>query len=181
MKNQNINLEIKKIIIAELQGPELSASKVINTILCHFIFLYSSSFQETEIMKIAAQYIQAYLQLGFSYLEHKSLFDEVLQKAGISPKQITDLQMENPKLELNKAQIRSVMGRWTASPYNSHTIASAVDEIILHVKKKEIGSYQYYTSKKDGSYTALYQLTVSYSYALFHDVFNNRFYQLVKK
>ena len=37
MKNQNINLEIKKIIIAELQGPELSASKVINNILCHFI------------------------------------------------------------------------------------------------------------------------------------------------
>jgi hypothetical protein len=40
------------------------------------------------------------------------------------------------------------MGRWTASPYNSHTITSAVDDIFSHVLREETGSYQYYTTKK---------------------------------
>ncbi len=181
METRNISLEIKKIILAELQGPNAPASKVIEDILCNFILLYSSSHQNTDIMKIAYQYIQAYLQLGFSYLEHESLFDEVLEDAGISPSQITALQMQNTKIKLSRTQIRSVMGRWTASSYNSHTITSAVDDIISHVKKKEVGSYQYYTSKKDGSYTALFQLTVTHSYALFHDVFKNKFYHLIEK
>ena len=84
-------------------------------------------------------------------------------------------------VELTKTKLRSIIGRWAASSYNSHTITAAIDEIIFHVEKDEPGFYQYYTAKKDGSYTALYQLTVTSSYALFHDVFKNKFYRLVKK
>lgn len=181
MNNRNIDLEIKKVILAELQGPEHPAPKVIEDILCHFMVLSSSSLPDPDIMKSASQYILAYLQLGFSYMDHQVLFDKVLQKADISPEVIAPLQLQNYKIALNKTQLRSIMGRWTASPYNSHTITAAVDDIISHVLKKETGSYHYYTAKKDGSYTALYQLTVSSSYALFHDVFNNKFYQLIKK
>lgn len=77
--------------------------------------------------------------------------------------------------------MRTLLGRWPASPYNSHTINEALKEIISHVENNDLGFYQYFTAKKDGCYTALYTLTVTEDYALFSDVFNNKFYSLIKK
>ena len=73
------------------------------------------------------------------------------------------------------------MGRWPASPHNSHSITEAIDDIIYQVTHRCLGTYFYYTAKKDGEYTALYQLTVTQEYNLFFDSFQNRYYQLVKK
>ena len=179
MKNHDMNLEIKKIILSQLQGPENSISDVIKIILDELMLLPVPTPKPT--LQLASEYIVAYLQLGFSYLEHQTLFDEILQEAGFSAKEIASLQLQNPMVELTKTKLRSIIGRWAASSYNSHTITAAIDEIIFHVEKDEPGFYQYYTAKKDGSYTALYQLTVTSSYALFHDVFKNKFYRLVKK
>ena len=96
----------------------------------------------------AAQYIFAYLQLGFGYLEYQSLFDHVLQKAGIPTNYIKELQKTNPYVTLNKDRLRSIIGRWPASPYNSHTITQVVNEIISHVENNDLGEYNYYTAKR---------------------------------
>lgn len=85
------------------------------------------------------------------------------------------------KIPLNKTQLRTIMGRWPASPHNSHSITEAIDDIIYQVTHRCLGTYFYYTAKKDGEYTALYQLTVTPEYNLFFDSFQNRYYQLVKK
>lgn len=132
-------------------------------------------------MDLAVQYIHAYILLEFSYLEHKVLFDMVLRKAGFSREYILGLQKANHKIRLNKSKIRALIGRWPASSYNSHTVTEVVDDIITRTVNREIAYYKYYTSKKDGTYTALYQLTVSNDYVLFHDVFLNKYYELIKE
>lgn len=181
MNKNNLEIEIKKILLTGLQKLEYPVTKAIEDILQLLLFLHHENPQENMYILTAAQYIFAYLQLGLGYMEHKELFDSVLSKAGFPLSFITKLQAHNPTIIANKYQLRSIIGKWPASSYNSHTITEAIAEIIDHVENNDIGEYQYYTAGKDGIHTALYQLTISSGYILFHDVFMNHFYQLRKK
>lgn len=180
MTTTDSDIDIKKVILSSLQNSDHPLTNIIEEILNSFNLLYDLS-PSKNLMETAAQYIIAYLDMGFSYLEHKSLFDSTLQKAGFSPLDIDKMQHQNSIVILNKSQLRLIIGRWPISSNNSHTISAAINDIIKHVENNELGTYKYYTAKKAGSYTALYLLTVSLNYALFHDVLNNKFYQLVKK
>ena len=112
---------------------------------------------------------------------NKIIITAILLKSRISANYIAELQKMNPYIVLNKYKLRSIIGRWPASSYNSHTITSAINEIILHVENDDLGTYNYYTAKKDGTYTALYTLTITADCTIFNDVFNNKFYRLMKK
>lgn len=178
---KNSDFEIQKIILSGLQLNNYPLSQGIDDIVRELLRLNDKSHSQTVNIDLAVQYIHAYILLGFSYLEHKALFDMVLRKAGFSSEYISGLQKANPKIRLTKSKIRSLIGRWPASSYNSHTVTEVVDDIIARTANREIGYYKYYTSKKDGTYTALYQLTVSNDYVLFHDVFLNKYYELIKE
>lgn len=175
------DVEIQKVILSGLQLRNYPLSQGIDDIVRELLRLNDCSLSQRTYIELAAQYIRAYIELGFSYLEHKELFDKVLCKAGFCTEYISSLQQSNPILQINKAKIRALIGRWPASSYNSHTITEAVDDIISHASNRDIGIYKYYTSKKDGTYTALYLLTVSDDYILFHDVFQNKYYGLMKE
>lgn len=181
MEKNNFEIEIKKVLLSGLQNPDHSMNHIIIDILQNLLLLHNKSLSELSYITAAAQYVLAYLQLGFSYLEHKELFDSVLRTAGFPEEHIAKLQMSNPIIIANKHQLRSIIGRWPVSPYNSHTITSAIHDIICHVKNRDLGTYDYYTAKKDGTFTALYQLTISTDNILFHDIFMNRFYNLTEK
>lgn len=180
MEERNYDIEIKKILLSGLQNSNYSLTTAIDDVL-HNLLLLSNSSSSEYFIEIASQFIIAYLQLGFSYLEHKQLFDSILQKAEFNSDEISSFQEMNPSILTNKAQLRSIMGRWPVSAYNSHTITAAINDIIFHVRNDDLGTYQYYTAKKDSTYTAFYQLTISPGYALFHDIFKNKFYRLIKK
>ncbi len=182
--NKNSNIEIKKILLSGLHNYDHPLPMVIDELLQTLLFFDDNMTTDScnsNYIDVASQYIEAYLQLGFSYLEHKCLFDKILYKAGYSSKMITSYQKRNHIVNLNKSQIRSIIGRWPTSIHNSHTISSAIDDIIFRVSNNDIGCYNYFTAKKDGSYSALYQLTITKDYVLFSDVFQNKFYQLVKE
>lgn len=175
------SIKIKKIILSGLQTSGYPFHKEMDKILHGLLMLNFNAELEESAILTASQYILAYLQLGFSYLEHKNLFDSILSAANYTAAEISILQKGNTPIIINKLQIRSLFGRWSASPYNSHTIVSAVNEIIRHTFEQEYGVYQYYTAKKDGTYTALYELTVSTDYIIFHNIFQNRYYSLIKE
>ena len=175
----SLEIQTKKVLLTGLYSKNPS-NPSINTLLKDLLFLSKVSLSNTYISE-AAQYIIAHLKLGFGYLEYKELFDYVLLKSGVPADYIAELQKMNPYLVLNKDRLRSIIGRWPASSYNSHTITSAINEIILHVENDDLGTYNYYTAKKDGTYTALYTLTITADCAIFNDVFNNKFYRLMKK
>ncbi|MFR5631475.1 MAG: hypothetical protein ACLUFH_00570 [Monoglobales bacterium] len=183
--NQHIDeIKIKKIILSGLQTSGFQFHEEIDKVLNGLLQIsnvYPGKELKQDVLLTASQYIFAYLQLGFSYLEHKNLFDSILTDMGYSVKEITALQKTNAPIIINKAQVRSLLGRWPASPNNSHTVVKAVEEIMQHISNKEYGTYQYYTAKKDGIYTALYQLNISPDSNIFHDVFRNRYYTLSEK
>lgn len=181
MNTQILPFELKKIILLHLQNSEVSIHKVIQNILNELLFLAESPSQRASALTAAADYILAYLDLGFSYLDHQVLFDSTLKQTGWNEQQICALHTRNAQIALNKAQLRTIMGRWPASPHNSHSITEVLDDIIYQVTHKCLGTYFYYTAKKDGEYTALYQLTVTPEYNLFFDSFQNRYYQLIEK
>ena len=181
MNRNNLNIEIKQIILIHLQNAGYSIHRImpeILTVLTDTGTLVSC--RETAAL-IASEYILAYLQLGFSYMEHQDLFDAILQNAGWNFDQITYLHRENEQVPLNRSRLRSIIGRWPSSPHNSHTISAAIDDIIFRVTDGTPGVYQYYTAKKDGTFTALYQLIIDPDYSLFHDVFHNKYFQLMKE
>lgn len=181
MNHQNPNIEIKQIILTHFQNAGCSVHRIIPEILTGLMEAGTlSSCPETAFLN-ASEYILAYLQMGFSYMEHQTLFDSVLRNAGWDCESITRLYHQNEPIPLNKSSVRSLIGRWAPSPYNSHTINAAINDILFRVTDGSPGVYQYYTAKKDGTFTALYQLIVNPEYALFHDVFRNKYYRLVKK
>lgn len=177
---KHLDIAVKKILlsgISDINHPLSATIKIIiNELLTISAPPYTNYFYEK-----ASEYIFAYLELGGSYFCHKNLFDYILRNAGISPAEINYLHTKNPPVVLKKGRIRSIIGKWPASPYNSHNISDAIDDIITHSLNQEYGTYQYYTAKKDGTYTALYLLYVYPDTILFLDVFRNRFYQLIKE
>ena len=180
MNNYNYSIEIKKIVLADLMKTGIPPSVIIHELLQNFLII-SDTTMNPDIYTNATEYLFAYLQMGFSYLENKELFDKILHRSGLSNSQIATLQKNNCIIQLNKSQIRSLLGRWPASRYNSHTITEAIDNIIYNVNNDNLGSYEYFTAKKDGSLTAFYRLTIFPEYYLFQDVTKNKFYRLIKK
>lgn len=179
MRYDSFDIEVKMILLENMVYRRNDIHHLIDNIINGFLTLAEVSSDTEGAMKEAAEYIFAYIRMGFSYLEHKQLFDLILTKAGCSISEIDEMHSKNSIVVANKSQIRGIIGRWRASPYNSHTITNAVNEIVYNVVHDCIGTYKYYTERKSG-YKAYYVLTISADYALFHDVNCNRFYRIIK-
>lgn len=178
MYNSDNSVRIKAFILSGL--PTGAVSHTVKSILEESIKLTAVSHNAEQIMLSASEYILAYLDLGFSYLDHKDLFDRVLSSAGYSEAALQMLSRRNHEILCNKAQIDWVLGRWPRFPHNSHTKTQAVEEILQLVDTMSPGEYRYYTAKKEGTYSTLFILQIFDDCAIIHDVVQNRFYRLVK-
>lgn len=170
-------IQIKTFILSGL--PTGAISLTIKSILEESITLTSFSKYGEQILLSAAEYILAYLDLGFSYLDHKDLFDRILSAVGYSEDELLTLSKQNHEIPYNKAQIDNLLGRWPKSAHNSHTKAQAVDEIMGLVDTMVPGEYWFYTAKKDGTYSSFFILQIFDDCAIIHDVNNNTFHRFI--
>lgn len=178
MEQKRFDVETKRVLLAGLQQSGYSLEEALPEILEELRQLGSSSSSQALYAKTAAQFILAYLELGFSYLRHRELFDPILEWAGLDNLSVSAFWRCNPFIPLKKNPVRSMFRRWPASSRNSHTIIQAVEDVLRRVSSRDIGCYQYYTARRDGTFTSLYQLNVYEDYAIFHDVMENRYYTL---
>ncbi len=178
MEQKRFDVETKRVLLAGLQQSGYSLEEALPEILEELRQLGSSSSSQALYAKTAAQFILAYLELGFSYLRHRELFDPILEWAGLDSLSVSAFWRCNPFIPLKKNPVRSMFRRWPASSRNSHTIIQAVEDVLRRVSSRDIGCYQYYTARRDGTFTSLYQLNVYEYYAIFHDVMENRYYTL---
>ena len=184
MEFSSLHIDIKKILLMGLQQKGHSVHDVMKQLLQESHSLTEKGCTVATVssaLKSAAEYIFAYLELGFSYLEHRELFDHILSELGYTSDQLSTLYSSNEPVTLTASRLRGLIGRWPVSPYNSHTISAAIEDILDKCNRNCYGIHTYYTAKKGGDYTALYQLTVSPGYLLFCDVFRCRYYRLIKK
>lgn len=178
MEQKRFDVETKRVLLTGLQQSGYSLEEALPEILEELRQLGSSSSSQALYAKTAAQFILAYLELGFSYLRHRELFDPILEWAGLDSLSVSAFWRCNPFIPLKKNPVRSMFRRWPASSRNSHTIIQAVEDVLRRVSSRDIGCYQYYTARRDGTFTSLYQLNVYEDYAIFHDVMENRYYTL---
>lgn len=178
MLTQSQRIRIKSVILSGLSPDTISS--VIESLITESLKLQPYAHNYEQVLISAAEYIFAYLDLGFSYLDHSELFDHVLSSTGYTDQDIQLLRQRNRVIIPNKAQLQQLLGRWPASPYNSHTKVDAINEIIEHVSTMSPGDYWYYTAKKDGTYTTLVILQIFNDCAIIHDVKKNKFYRLIK-
>jgi len=177
--SEELQIESIKLTLSGLQNRSIPLGQVIPLSLSHFTELASIYPNPMDLYRTAALFILAYIDLGFSYMEHKSLFDSILSSAGYSASYIADLKGKNPPIPLSKSRIRSLLGRWPASPYNSHTSTQAVAEICALCAQQKTGLYEYFTARKDGSYITLFHLSIEADCILLQDVLKNKYYTLV--
>ncbi len=177
LTSQN-QIQIKSLILSGL--PTNAVSSTMKSIITESLNLTTDSHHQKHILSSAAEYILAYLELGFSYLDHKALFDHVLSAVGYSEEELQTLSRKNHAILSNKTQLQSLLGRWPKSIHNSHTKTQAVDEIIKLVDTMTPGEYRFYTSKKAGTYSTLFILQIVDDCAIIHDVNNNTFFRLIK-
>ena len=171
-------IKTKALILSGL--PANAVSPTIASILPCSLDLQSDKQNGEQIMQSAAEYILAYLDLGFSYMEHKDIFDLVLTAVGYTTDKLDAFKKRNKEMICNKSRLGSLLGRWPKSAHNSHTKAQAIEEILRLVETMAAGEYRFFVSKKEGSYITMFVLQIAEGSAVLHDVFNNKFYRLIK-
>lgn len=132
---------------------------------------------EKKYLEVAKLFIQAYLEMGFSYQEGETVFDLILNELG------EYREIEYPKkfyverkIKLNKSQVRSMIKRWPASSGQTMKIDEVVEDIICKAKNKIIGIYYYEcAATKD-----VYELVINENETLFHDLKRGVFFTLLQ-
>lgn len=144
------------------------------------IDLLKNHYEETKnirYLEVALLHIQAYLEMGFPYEQGESVFAEVLRKLG------TTRESEFPRrfyasssIKLNKSQVRSMIRKWPASPYQKMKIDEVVADIIQKVQKKQSGIYYYQCAVTK----EVYELTIQEEEIFFYDVSRGLFYTFLE-
>lgn len=181
MNQKDINIELKKVVLMGLQQSGYSLTNVIQELVNNFFEIENMVLPEKAMKEQVKDYVLAYLEMGYSYLEHYQLFDYVFENCGWKYDEILSLRKKNKRVIVNKEQIRLLLGKWPASKHNSHTIIEAIDDIMLKIERNSKGTYYYYSITKSGTYTAFCQLSIFDEYILFWDIIRNKYYHLVKK
>jgi len=179
MLTSNEQIKIKALVLSGF--PVGTIPRIVTSIAEACIELNNISHDQEPFMQCAAEYILAYLDLGFSYLEHKELFDRVLTAAGYTEAELRALSKRNREFPLNKSRIEALLGRWARSSHNSHTKPQAVAEIMRLVEAMIPGHYQFYCARQEGDYCAMFVLHIEDDDAVIHDVVGNKFYRLVRR
>lgn len=129
-------------------------------------------------LEVAALQIQAYLELGFAYEDHKEVFDLVLEGLGTDRKTMFPKRFYYAvKVKLNPSQVRSMIGRWPKAKSGTMHIDQVIADIIDKVQNQKYGSYEY---ENTGS-ASRYELVINEKECYFRNIQNNRFYTFDRK
>lgn len=168
-------IEAIKLAAGSVQYKNISVQKTfIDTVFQ--LYQYYENSKELKYLEIAVLHIQAYLEMGFLYDTGKEVYDLVLKELG------TTRELKFPRkfyaakqIKLNKAQVKSMIKKWPASPHQSMKIDEVVSDVIEKVKRKETGIFYYKCEvTKD-----MYELVISEKEMFFHDLRRGIFYTFI--
>lgn len=137
------------------------------------LYWYYSNLGRREYLEVAVLYIQAYLEMGFSYEDNSEIFNTILEQLGTTREmEFSKRFFMSKKIKLNKTQVRSMIKKWPASPHQKMKINEVVTDIIDKIKIREIGIFYYECAvTKD-----VYELVISSHEIFFHDMMRGVFY-----
>lgn len=154
----------------------LNIKKTVTLSANQLLFLYDQT-QDSQYLLLCALHIKAYLELGFPYDAEVPSFRRVLKLLGKSEKEFTEGQnFAVQKVRLTRSRIRCLLGRWPASPYNSHKKEEAVNDIIEKVESQTYGCFSYYSSYGHPIKTFYFELIITENSSLLHDMQKHIYY-----
>jgi hypothetical protein len=173
-EQSRIQLEAIKLAAGSLKYKGLSIKKTFVMSIGHLKECYLIS-NQSDYLEVAVLLIQAYLEMGFSYESCQEEFDDILKILGTEQGLMFPRKIYSPrKIKLTRPQVRSMIGKWSASKKNKMIIVKVVDDIIDKVNKKEMGVYSY--CNNNNSEKELYELVINKEEIYFHDINKCKFY-----
>ena len=165
-------IEAIKLAAGGVHYKNLSISNTITVAIQQLVYYYEST-NNLNYLEVATLYIQAYLEMGFSYEDNKLVFDKILYELGTTrERKFPHKFFVNRKIKINKTQIRSMFNRWPASPHQKMKIGDVVDDIMRKLNEKELGIF-YYQCAVTGD---MYELVINEQEQFFHDLKRGIFY-----
>lgn len=108
---------------------------------------YYSLTMDKEYLLMAVDHMAAYLELGHDYNELQELFDTTLAKLNTNKKTTFNKNFYySEEVRVNKTQLKRILGRWIPIRGGMKK-EQAVEDIMNHLLKKEIGEYSYINKK----------------------------------
>ncbi|MBQ8802786.1 MAG: hypothetical protein IJZ53_04030 [Tyzzerella sp.] len=175
-EKDNQYVEAIKLAAGGVQYRNLSVKKTLIEAVEQLHLFYKNSL-EKKYLEVAKLFIQAYLELGFSYQEGEHVFSVILDELGECREvEYSKKIYVERRIKLNKSQVRSMIKRWPASPHQTIKIEEVVEDIINKVKSKAIGIYYYECAvTKD-----VYELVINENEVFFHDLKRGVFFTLLQ-
>uniref|UniRef100_UPI00405686F2 hypothetical protein n=1 Tax=Agathobacter sp. TaxID=2021311 RepID=UPI00405686F2 len=171
-KEDNRYIEAIKLAAGSVQYKDLSVKETFMEAVSQLHRYYKDS-QNTKYLETAVLHIQAYLEMGFSYEEGKTIYDKILKDLGTTKEDKFPRKFyAAKKIKLNKTQVKSMIKKWPASPHQTMKIAEVVEDIIEKVERKEVGIYYYKCAVTED----MYELVISEKEIFFHDLRRGIFY-----
>ena len=95
--------------------------------------------------------LEAYMQMGFTYLPHRETFDQVMEELN-EDAQIVFRGRIYPQAEVKatKANIRSLLGNWPRAAKKEDSVSFAVDDIWQKIQEGA-DVFCFYQCKKNGN------------------------------
>lgn len=173
--------EAVKLLLSVLPYKNISIIKFMLTLLSHLSKMFNLT-QDQDFLEIGYLYILAFINLGFNYSDIESEANDILHDLKIS---IHDIFIKDvlysSKIPLTKTSIKRLLGRWPASPHNSHTKENAIKDIIAKVNEGKEGITIYYNSSTLEKTNALYyELIITTENIYFHDINKEKYHIIMR-
>lgn len=175
IEENSLYIEAIKLAAGSVQYKNLSVQNTFIDAVSQLYQYYQNS-QNIKYLETAVLHIQAYLEMGFSYEDGKSIYDNILKELGTTKELKFPKKFYSAKLiKLNKTQVKRMIKKWPASPHQKMKIDEVVEDIIKKVKQRENGIFYYKCAVTED----MYELVISEKEMFFHDLRRGIFYTFI--
>ena len=176
-------IDIIKMEVNALNYVEMSTRQCLEKMI-YYLNKYYEMEQDRKYLICIVLHLQAYLEMGYDYSDNEEYFNNILERLGTDKETMFPKKFyHSTKIKLNKSQVRSMIGKWSAS--NSMSITEVVDDIIEKVKEHKQGIYYYRNNrgrKMELTETIngeLYELIISEKDCYFHDIKRKKYFTFI--
>ena len=158
---------------------EISLAETLRSSL-HMILGWYQNTGDKKLLELIRLHLQAYVNTGNSLNPEMEEIRTALETLGEDQEAFRpDAGFGGRKIQLTRAQVRSMIGRWRPTKENPMSIHEVVDDIIAKVSGHQKGRYLYTYHRFAGSDDEIpdaYELIIEEQGSYFYDVSNFRFY-----
>lgn len=152
-----------------------------HSILSGFLQAYEES-NDTVFLQAALAHVQAYFELSSAFPDNpvqtsSALLLRLSELLQLTPEELlTPVIHTLPCIQPTVNRLNSILGRWPASPYNSHRKSEAVRDILSRIQEHIIGSTYYRAAPRKRNQMKEFKLVINEKQILLYDCLQYKIY-----